>query len=55
LETAMGSAISLFNNSKALVVSRERFVPVKKTTDLLALWSDVYELNEQYQIVLKRG
>ena len=55
LETAMGSAISLFNNSKALIVSRERFVPVKKTTDLLALWSDVYELNEQYQIVLKRG
>ena len=55
LETAMGSAISVFNNSKALVVSRERFVPVKKTNDLLALWSDAYELNEQYQIVLKRG
>ncbi len=55
LETAMGSAISVFNNSKALVVSRERFVPVKKTNELLALWSDAYELNEQYQIVLKRG
>ena len=55
LETAMGSAISLFNNSKALVVSRERFVPVKRTNELLALWSDAYELNEQYQIVLRRG
>ncbi|MEN6445421.1 MAG: UTP--glucose-1-phosphate uridylyltransferase [Candidatus Cloacimonas sp.] len=55
LETAMGSAISVFNNSKALIVSRERFVPVKKTNDLLALWSDVYDVNDMYQIVLKRG
>lgn len=55
LETAMGSAISLFNNSKAVVVPRVRFAPVKKTNDLLAIWSDAYDLNDQYQIVLKRG
>ncbi|PKN80180.1 MAG: UTP--glucose-1-phosphate uridylyltransferase [Candidatus Cloacimonetes bacterium HGW-Cloacimonetes-1] len=55
LETAMGAAINLFDNAKALVVPRERFAPVKKTSDLLALWSDAYELNDQYQIVLKRG
>ncbi|MDD4310466.1 MAG: UTP--glucose-1-phosphate uridylyltransferase [Candidatus Cloacimonetes bacterium] len=55
LETAMGSAISIFPNAKALVVSRERFAPVKKTNDLLTIWSDAYELNDQYQIVLKRG
>ena len=55
LETAMGAAIGVFNNSKALVVPRNRFAPVKKTTDLLAVWSDVYELGEQYQMVLKRG
>jgi len=37
------------------VVPRSRFAPVKKTNDLLALWSDAYELNEQYQIVLCRS
>jgi UTP--glucose-1-phosphate uridylyltransferase len=54
LETAMGSAISTFIGSKALVVPRTRFAPVKKTTDLLAIWSDAYDLNDQYQISLKR-
>ncbi|MCB5260664.1 MAG: UTP--glucose-1-phosphate uridylyltransferase [Candidatus Cloacimonetes bacterium] len=55
LETAMGAAISSFSGAKALVVPRERFAPVKKTNDLLAIWSDLYELNDQYQIKLKRG
>ncbi len=55
LETAMGSAISIFSNAKALIVPRMRFAPVKKTNDLLSIWSDAYELNDQYQIALKRG
>lgn len=55
LETAMGAGISVFNNSKALIVPRDRFAPVKKTNDLLAIWSDAYELNDSYQVVLKRG
>ncbi|MBM4404518.1 MAG: UTP--glucose-1-phosphate uridylyltransferase, partial [Candidatus Cloacimonetes bacterium] len=55
LETAMGAAISVFVRSKALVVPRQRFAPVKKTTDLVALWSDAYEMNDQYQIVLRRN
>jgi UTP--glucose-1-phosphate uridylyltransferase len=54
LETAMGAALGTFDGSKALVVPRSRFAPVKKTTDLLAIWSDAYELNDQYQITLKR-
>ena len=54
METAMGAAIGIFEGSKALVVPRTRFAPVKKTTDLLAIWSDAYELNDQYQIVLNR-
>jgi len=54
LETAMGAALGTFEGSKALVVPRSRFAPVKKTTDLLAIWSDAYELNDQYQITLKR-
>lgn len=55
IETAMGAAISSFAQAKALVVPRERFAPVKTTNDLLAVWSDAYELNDQYQIQLKRG
>jgi UTP--glucose-1-phosphate uridylyltransferase len=55
LETAMGSAISVFTNTRAMVVPRSRFAPVKKNSDLLAVWSDAYELNDRYQLVLKRG
>nr|MDK2850659.1 UTP--glucose-phosphate uridylyltransferase [Candidatus Cloacimonadota bacterium] len=53
LETAMGSAISSFAGAKAVVVPRHRFVPVKKTNDLLCVWSDVYELTDQYRIRMK--
>jgi UTP--glucose-1-phosphate uridylyltransferase len=52
LETAMGSAISQFPGAGALLVPRRRFVPVKKTNDLLVLWSDVYTLSEGYEIEL---
>jgi UTP--glucose-1-phosphate uridylyltransferase len=55
LETAMGAAIGIFNNSRAMIVPRTRFAPVKKNSDLLAIWSDAYELNDQYQVVLRRG
>lgn len=55
IETAMGAAISSFSGAKALVVPRDRFAPVKTTNDLLAVWSDAYELNDQYQIQLRRG
>ncbi len=52
LETAMGSAISVFPGSEALDVPRTRFAPVKTTDDLLALWSDAYVLTEDFHIVL---
>ena len=52
LETAMGSAISVFPGSEALNVPRTRFAPVKTTEDLLALWSDAYVLTEDFHIVL---
>jgi UTP--glucose-1-phosphate uridylyltransferase len=55
IETAMGAAISVFENAKAIVVPRSRFAPVKKTNDLLLIWSDVYKLNSDYQIVLTEG
>ncbi len=40
VETAMGSAISLFEGAKAVRVPRSRFIPVKSTNDLLALRSN---------------
>lgn len=54
IETAMGAAIGMFQGSKALVVPRERFAPVKKTNDLLTIWSDAYTLRDDFQIVLNR-
>ena len=52
LETAMGSAISVFAGAQALVAPRSRFAPVKKNSDLLVLWSDAYTLTADYHMVL---
>lgn len=52
LETAMGLAISAFAGAQALNVSRQRFRPVKKSDDLLVLWSDAYILGEDYRLEL---
>jgi UTP--glucose-1-phosphate uridylyltransferase len=46
IETAMGAAISLFDRAAAVKVPVERFCPVKKTQDLLALRSDCYMLTD---------
>ncbi|MFW6415002.1 MAG: UTP--glucose-1-phosphate uridylyltransferase [Thermodesulfobacteriota bacterium] len=50
LETAMGSAVSVFERSSALKVGRNRFIPVKKTNDLLAIRSDCYVLNKYFEL-----
>jgi UTP--glucose-1-phosphate uridylyltransferase len=50
IETAMGSAIQVFENSAAIVVPRSRFAPVKKSNDLLNIWSDRFLLDEFYQL-----
>jgi len=52
LETAMGSAVSVFDNATAIRVPRSRFFPVKKSRDLLALWSDAYVLTDDYRVIL---
>jgi UTP--glucose-1-phosphate uridylyltransferase len=44
IETAMGAAIEVFDGAAAIVVPRERFLPVKTTNDLLLLRSDAYDL-----------
>lgn len=51
LETAMGAAIECFDGAEAIVVSRDRFAPVKTTSDLLGLWSDAFETTEDARVV----
>ncbi len=51
VETAMGSAISVFKNSRAIIVNRDRFIPVKTTNDLLTVWSDVFQLSENFELI----
>lgn len=43
LETAMGAAVSVFDKSVSIIVDRSRFMPVKKTSDLLVMRSDAVE------------
>ena len=52
IETAMGSAIAVFADARALRVPRSRFSPVKTTNELLAVRSDAYRLTEDYRVEL---
>lgn len=52
LETAMGSAISVIPHARALRVPRIRFLPVKRNSDLLVLWSDVYLRTHKFRLVM---
>lgn len=51
IETAMGAAMGSFTNPAAIKVPRSRFFPVKKMKDLLILQSDVFALNDEFQIL----
>jgi UTP--glucose-1-phosphate uridylyltransferase len=55
LETAMGAAIGVFDGARAIRVPRSRFVPVKRTSDLLVLRSDAYRLGDRARIELADG
>lgn len=46
LETAIGSALECFEGAVGLTVSRERFLPVKKTDDLLLVRSNLFNLDK---------
>lgn len=50
LESALGSAIALFEHSAAVRVPRSRFAPVKSCDDILLLWSDYYSLEEDFRL-----
>jgi UTP--glucose-1-phosphate uridylyltransferase len=55
LETAMGAAIDVFEDARALRVPRSRFAPVKTTNELLVVRSDAYRLAEDARIELAPG
>ena len=50
IETAMGAAVEVFEGATAIGVGRDRFLPVKTTSDLLVLRSDAYELASDGQL-----
>ena len=45
LETAIGSAMDCFEDAVGLCVSRDRFMPVKKTEDLFLVQSNLFNLD----------
>jgi UTP--glucose-1-phosphate uridylyltransferase len=46
LETAAGAAIKNFKGACGINVPRSRFLPVKKTQDLLLVMSNLYDLSD---------
>lgn len=52
LETAMGAAIECFENAGAIEVGRQRFAPVKTTSDLLVLRSDACVQTRDFRLEL---
>ncbi len=52
VETAMGAAISLFEDATAVKVPRSRFFPVKKCSDLLAVRSDCFVFSKEKNLMI---
>lgn len=52
IESALGAAISYFPGAKAVITNRDRFIPVKKTDDLLKVMSDYYLLQPSGKLTL---
>lgn len=50
LETAMGSAATLFEGATCVQVDRMRFLPVKTTNDLFIMRSDRFHLTDSYEM-----
>lgn len=50
IESAMGAAIEIFEGAVAIEVDLSRFQPVKTTSDLLLMRSDVFELTDDARL-----
>ena len=46
LQTAVGAAMKCFDKCRGINVPRSRFLPVKKTSDLLLIMSNLYQLTD---------
>ena len=46
LETALGAGVAAFEGAKAVAVPRSRFLPVKKTDDLLLVQSNIFKVEQ---------
>ncbi|SHJ67130.1 UTP--glucose-1-phosphate uridylyltransferase [Halodesulfovibrio aestuarii] len=55
VESAMGAAISHFTNAQAIITSRDRFIPVKRTDDLLKVMSDYYLIDHSGTLKLNEA
>jgi UTP--glucose-1-phosphate uridylyltransferase len=53
IESAMGTAIEVFDGSRAIHVPRRRFRPVKTTNELLLLRSDRYGFGDEFEVVAR--
>ncbi|EGG19956.1 UDP-glucose pyrophosphorylase 2 [Cavenderia fasciculata] len=53
LEIAAGAAIQFFNNARGVNVPRERFLPVKSTSDLFIVQSNLYSLENGMLVMNK--
>uniref|UniRef100_A0A183CVY4 UTP--glucose-1-phosphate uridylyltransferase n=1 Tax=Gongylonema pulchrum TaxID=637853 RepID=A0A183CVY4_9BILA len=53
LETSLGGAIRNFDKVLSIKVPRSRFIPVKKTQDLLIVMSDIYEISDDYSLQMR--
>jgi UTP--glucose-1-phosphate uridylyltransferase len=51
VESAMGTAIEVFDGSRAVHVPRRRFRPVKTTNELLLLRSDLFGFDDGFEVV----
>ena len=51
IESAIGAAVEVFAGATAIGVGRDRFLPVKTTSDLLLLRSDVYEIGADGRLI----
>ena len=50
-ESAMGCGLSLFEKASCIEVARDRFFPVKKTSDLLLIRSNLIEKKENGELI----
>lgn len=55
IESAIGAAISIFPGASAVIVPKDRLIPVKKCNDLLLVMSDCFILSPEGRLVWNKN